>query len=206
MQYQQQHQQQPTHYTSQFDQYQNNYAYSQAPATANNAESSRLMSPKFENDSADNDSPMLRALLNNKSAERLSPCYSNQSPPAKRSRTLQNNYVENGTISPVRTEDSLDFTLYDFTFENQQPIFEKSGYEHGAMPLGMTGENLVAASSTSSTPLTTHTVSSPITNTPPQSPGEAAIQMSLNSLDASFKTDSNAHTQNGDGKCRIIFI
>ena len=265
MQYQQQ---QPAHYTNQFDQYQNNYAYSQqnvehihqqnrspsynetrqqqenfnvsympnnahlmcqpnaynpieeqtqlsqVPATVNNADSSRFTSPKFENDSADDDSPVLRALLNNKSAKRLSPCYSNQSPPAKRSMTLEANYMENGAISPVRTEDSLDY-FDEFPFEKQQPITGKSGYEYGAMPLGMTGENLIATSSTSTTPLTNHTVSSPITNyvegisTPPQSPGEAAIehvnQMSLRTLDASCKTDSNAYTQNGDGKCRITF-
>ncbi|XP_055302929.1 segmentation protein fushi tarazu [Sitodiplosis mosellana] len=179
---------------------------SQVPAAVNNVDNSRFTSAKFENDSVDVDdnSPVLRALLSNKSAKRLSPSYSNQSPSAKRPRTQENHYVENGTISPVRTEDSLDY-FDDFAFEKQQPITEKSGYEYGAMPLGMTGENLIATSSASTTPLTNHTVNSPITSyvegisTPPQSPGDAAIEhVNQMSLDASCKTDNKAYTQNGD--------
>lgn len=183
----------------------------QVPAVMPQMDNTPFTSAKFENNSTDveDDSPVLRALLSNKSAKRSNTNYNHLSPSTKRPRTQENHYTESGIISPVRTEDSLDY-FDDFAFEKQQPITEKSGYEYGAMPLGMTGENLIATSSASTTPLTNHIVSSPITNyvegisTPPQSPKEAAIEhVNQMSNDASSKTDSDAYTQNGDGKCRI---
>lgn len=187
---------------------------SQVPARINNMDSTLFTSAKFENVSTniDDDSPVLRALLSNKSAQRLSPSYSNQSPSAKSQRTQENHYAENGTISPVRTEDSLDY-FDDFSFEKQQPITEKIGYEYRVMPLGMTGENQIATSSASTTPLPNHIVSSPITNyvegisTPPLSPKDETIEhVNQMSNDASSKTNCKAYRQNGDGKCRITFF
>lgn len=203
-----------------YDQY--NYAYSQHTPEhpypqersymPNNSHAMPVQIPQVpvpvNEPTVEADSPMLRAILNNKSAKRLRPSYT-ESPSAK--RTKQNNYAENGTISPLRTEDSLDYL--DFAFESQQPIIEKSGY---TMPLGMTGENLTASTSipsASTTPLTTHTVISPITNyvdgisTPPQSPKEAAIahvNQTSTICDASSRSD---YSQNeSDGKCRMLFF
>lgn len=149
------------------------------------------------------DTPILRALLNNKNIERSSPTY-NHSPPAK--RLCSQVSLDSGAISPVRTEDSLDY-FDDFAFE-KHPITAKNGFEYApSMPSGMTGENLIAASSVAVSPLANRIVSSPITNyvesisTPPQSPNEAAIehvnQMSNGSCDASSGTENGLWNQNG---------
>lgn len=222
MHYQQQQAQQPSHYpnslgTHQYDQYQNNYAnyaqpnpeiYAQVPPSANNFDTNRFGAVNDSKDEAD--SPVLRALLNGK---RVSPSYI-QSPSAKRQKTQENHYakvsLENGSISPVRTEDSLDY-FDDYAFEKQRPITEKSGYEYGSVPMGMTGENLNAASSIppiSTTPLTTHTVNSPIVDgisTPPQTPKSTIEHVNQVSkmCDASSASDSNAWTQNGND-CKYL--
>lgn len=178
---------------------------------ANNMENTCF--PSLDNatkDTNESDSPVLRALLSNKNAKRSSPTY-NQSPSAKRLCTQIS--LESGTISPVRTEDSSDY-FDDFAFEKQQqhpPIMAKSGYEYApTMPLGMTGENLIAASSIPSSvttsPLTNPIVSSPITNyvesisTPPQSPNEAAIEhvnQTSNACDVSSGAENGVWNQNG---------
>lgn len=208
MQYQHHQQQQYSNTEYSFDQYDQ---YQMAPLNEsrhqmpNNSEymSSNAMCQVPAIESADeSDSPVLRALLNNKTGKRLTPSYT-QSPPAKRQRIQ---FTENN-----RTEESLEY-FDDFTFEKQQPIKDESGYVYGAMPLGMTSENLIASSSipsASTTPLTNHTVNSPIANyviTPPQSPKEAAIEhvnQTSNICDAS----SRSECQNGsDGKCRITIF
>ncbi|XP_031618807.1 homeobox protein SMOX-1 isoform X2 [Contarinia nasturtii] len=167
----------------------------QVPIAAMNAQ---LPQVNNKNDTTENDdSPLLRNLLSNKKRER--PSYS-QSPSAKRQRTQENSFSDNGTISPIETispkmdqfRDDLDF-FDEFAFEKQQPMTKKSGYEYGHMPLGMTSEN--------STPITNSVAFDGI-STPPQSPNEAAIedvnQMS-NNCDASSRTDS----QNGsDVACK----
>lgn len=176
-------------------------------AISNNMDNFRTSSA-FDNatkNTNESDSPVLRSLLSNKSAKRSSPSY-NQSPVAKRVCTQAS--LENGNISPVRTEDSLDY-FDEFAFEKQPPppIVAKYGYEYAlAMPVGMTGENLIAASSipssTATTPLTNPIGSSPITNyvesisTPPQSPIEHVNQMS-NAGDTSSGAENAAWNQNG---------
>lgn len=206
MQYQQQ-QQHYNHY--------DNYAYSQptpehmmypnehnAYNLENPTQITQVTVPVPVNNMDEADSPVLRALLSNKNVKRPSQNYS-QSPSFKRQKIYIS--AENGTISPLRTEESVDF---DFTLEKQQPI--------NTMPLGLNGENLTASSSfpsASTTPLTSHAASSPITSyiesisTPPQSPNEAAIEhvnhMS-NILDASSCSE---YSQNAsDGKCHIILF
>lgn len=158
--------------------------------------------PNLDNSVDECDSPVLRAILSNKSIKRLSPNY-NKLPSSKRSK-LQ---TENEMISSIRTEEYLEF-FDDFTFEQQQPM--KSDFKQA-----MTSGNLIAPSSLpNSVPTTTLTnpiVSSPITNyiegisTPPLSPKEEAIasvnQTSTN-CDASSAVDNCSWNQNeSDGKC-----
>lgn len=128
------------------------------------------------------DNPILRHILSNKNAKRSSPAY-NQSPPAKRLCT-QVSGLDSGAISPVRTEDSLDY-FDDFAFD-KHPISTKNGFEYTpTMPSRMTGENLNAASSVATSPLNP-IVSSPITNcTPPQSPNGEHVNHMSNACDVS---------------------
>lgn len=192
---------------------------SQVPTAANDIDNTKFTNAKLEIETTDeSDSPVLRALLNNKSAKRLSPNYDQSPQSAKRQRTQAHHYTENGIISPLRTEDSLDY-FDDFAFHKQRPITEKSGYEYALdMPLTMTSENLLAFEASTEhvnktdlkTPLTNHTVSSPITNyvegisTPPQSPNESAIEQHVNQTSNMCDTSSRTDSQNGsDCKCRI---
>lgn len=220
-------QQQPVHYPNdQYNQYQSNFGYTQhnqelyqqipmysevrqqnypsAAYTAPVPSAATILDNQFDNASNqtdDADSPVLRALLSNKNGKRQSPSYT-PSPAAKRQRTHED-ALENGIISPLRTEDSLDY-FDDFPIDKRQAI-EKSGYEYNVAPLGMTGENVIAASSipsTSTTPLTnhsTHLTASPQIegmNTPPHSPTASAI------CDAS-SADSKAWIQNGSD-CKYL--
>lgn len=173
----------------------------QVPPAINNLQSSQL--PNVDNSTDESDSPLLRSILKDKSGRKLRPNYYLS--------TRENNY---GTISPVRTEESLEY-LDDLTLEQQLPITGKSGYEHAALSLEMNCENLNASSSipsASSTPLTNPSVSSPITSygisTPPQSPKKAAIEhVNQTSCDASTGADNRAWTQNGsDCKFRILYL
>lgn len=229
-QYPQQHQ--PAYYPNslnpnQYDQYPNNFpvcaqqnleTYQQVSPSVNNPPSvNNCVNNRFEHlidSKEEDDSPKLRALLNRK---RTNECY-NQPSSTKRQRTQENHHsrvkLENGSISPVRsTEDSLDY-FEDFAFQKQRPMkTEKCGYEYGTVPMGMTSENLIAASSmppASTTPLTNHTVNSPIVDgfsTPPQTPKSAIENVNQVSkiCDASSGTDSNAWTQNGSD-CKYLIV
>lgn len=191
------------HYHQQYDQYQNNFysgqqysenlqsAYAQQhpvpympmeklPAVQTPKE---IIETKLEEDS-----PLLRKLLNGKSKSR--PSYGSELP-AKRQKI--NEPIE--IISPLRTEDSSDY-FDDYTHTVKQ---------HGIV-IGMTSENSIAASSLTTTPLSNH---SPITyiegiNTPPSSPKEEAIEgvnQNRQNYDGSLATD-NAWIQNGS-ECKF---
>lgn len=218
---QQQHQQphhhqhqHPPHYqntyaSNQYNQYQSNLVgYTQStretypqvpPLPVNNLianEPTRTYGP-IDQSTDEADSPVLRALLNGK---RPSANYS-QSPPAKRQKAQESQYV-NGSISPVRTEDSLDY-FDEFACEKQRPIIDEIGYE--VFGTAMTGENLTAASSIP--PLTNHC--NPIVDgisTPPQTPKstENVNQNVSKTCDVSSGNDSTTWTQNGN-ECKYSF-
>lgn len=173
----------------------------QVPSAINHLQSSQLSN--VENSTEENDSPLLRSLLNTERGRKLRSTYQ----PLARETSY-------GTISPVRTEESLEY-FDDLILEKSLPIIGKSGYEHAALPVGMNCENLNASSSipsAASTPLTNTSVSSPITSygisTPPQSPKKDAIEhVNQTSCDASSGAENRTWTQNGsDCKCRVFFL
>lgn len=139
------------------------------------------------------DDSILRALLSNKSKRKTSfnSDYAN-SVPAKCPKVVE----PSGMISPLRTEDSLDF------------LDQNSLAKQRSVPFGMTIENSLGTPATT-TPLSCQSVHSPMTNfveglhTPPHSPIEPANAIiekieNVNQIksDASSETDSTWN-QNG---------
>lgn len=157
------------------------------------------------------DSPVLRGLLNKRAPKRpaYAQCYDISN--AKKQKACNSLgctpiAMDNGTISPVRTEDGIDY-LENCDFERHQPI---------TMP-AMIGDNSNAASinrplpqSNSSTPFSNSSLNSPMASyiegisTPPLSPKDSIagehVNQTSNICDASSGVDQQSWTQNGTDK------
>lgn len=153
-----QHHQQSTQYpeyqydAASYNQFQPNYTIPEiSPRT-----SASITDCNGKDSNSDEDSPVLRALLNGKRVR------SYEVPSAKRKKMHQNDNVEfsweSRSISPVYTEDSLDF-LDDLDFEKQPQTNENVSFGIEAFCKAATEENSNDASVNTSAPSTPSTPS-----------------------------------------------